>query len=144
MQSRASRGRSDRCSTFSDISSCLSDVRCCCRLSFTRKCALVQERGKERRLSVGVPSPVSVEGFESGGLPGGLVDSDEDDVGESGSVSVAGPEKTELTVERAGDWDDWDDWDEEADDIDDLVRHNSQLAHTMPIVKHLRTIMTEA
>jgi hypothetical protein len=92
-----------------------------------------QERGKERRLSLGVPSPVSVEGFESGGLSGGLADSDEDDVGESGSVSVAGPEKAELTVERAGDWDDWDDWDEEADDIDDLVRHPSQ-SSTPPVM----------
>ena len=82
-----------------------------------------QERGKERRIAVGVPSPVSVEGFEdaAGGLPGGLADSDDEDAGESGSVSVAGPEKTELAVERASDWDDWDDWDEEAEDIDDLV-----------------------
>lgn len=44
------------------------------------------------------------QGFEAGGIAGGLADSDEEDAGESGSVSVAGPEKTELAVERAGDW----------------------------------------
>ena len=49
-------------------------------------------------LTVGVPSPVSVDGFE----PTNLADSDEEP--EEGAGSVAGPEKTELAAERAGDW----------------------------------------
>ena len=41
---------------------------------------------------------VSVDGFE----PTNLADSDEEP--EEGAGSVAGPEKTELAAERAGDW----------------------------------------
>ena len=105
-------------------------------------------------LTVGVPSPVSVDGFE----PTNLADSDEEP--EEGAGSVAGPEKTELAAERAGDWvrpsplrlgtcteaisspqmrflvcaqDDWDDWDEEAEDIDDLVLEFGRCINTLRV-----------